>query len=41
MQARQTKKRAMLRPLQIAHTVLTDLSDSQEVDRPEPGVATC
>jgi len=27
MQAHQTKKRAMLRPLQLAHAVLADLSE--------------
>jgi pyruvate kinase len=31
MQAHQTKKRAMLRPLQLAHSVLTDLAHSQAV----------
>jgi pyruvate kinase len=28
MQAHQAKKRAMLRPLQVAHSVLSDLSDN-------------
>ena len=40
MQAHQTKKRAMLRPLQIAHSVLTDLSDSHEIDGSELEQAT-
>jgi hypothetical protein len=40
MQAHQTKKRAMLRPLQIAHSVLADLSDSQDADGSELEQAT-
>jgi pyruvate kinase len=32
MQAHQTKKRAMLRPLQVAHAVLSDLTSPQTQD---------
>jgi hypothetical protein len=32
MQAQQTKKRAMLRPLQVAHAVLSDLTSPQTQD---------